>query len=102
MIFLGRLLTKRLFIFGARAFLVILCLRWNRPSQPLVPGLTATSIGVKILADDSLKIYAPFGLEDLMIMKLRHNPTRITLELYRRRIADKRPSQRWPRIQIIH
>ncbi|WP_138754457.1 nucleotidyltransferase family protein [Paenibacillus sinopodophylli] len=62
---------------------------------------TATSIGVKLLANDSLNIYVPFGLEDLMTMKLRRNRTRISLELYRKRIAEKQPAQRWPRLQII-
>lgn len=54
---------------------------------------TATSIGVKLLQNDSLQIYAPFGLEDLMTMKFRRNRARITLELYRKRMAEKRHAQ---------
>ena len=62
---------------------------------------TATSIGVRLLENDELNICAPFGLEDLFNMKLRRNPKRVTLELFRERIKEKRILQKWPMVEVI-
>ena len=62
---------------------------------------TATSIGVRLLPNDELYIYAPFGLEDLFNMTLRRNPKRVTLELFRKRTNEKRISQKWPKVKVI-
>ncbi|MEO4027717.1 nucleotidyltransferase family protein [Chromobacterium vaccinii] len=53
-------------------------------------------------ADDSLRIIAPFGLDDLFGMMVRRNPARASAEIYRRRVADKRYPERWPRVTVIH
>ncbi|KQY29257.1 hypothetical protein ASD38_07820 [Caulobacter sp. Root487D2Y] len=38
---------------------------------------TAFCVGVRMEADDSLSVFAPFGLEDLFAMRLRPNPLRV-------------------------
>lgn len=38
---------------------------------------TAFCVGVRMEADDSLSVHAPFGLEDLFAMHLRPNPLRV-------------------------
>jgi hypothetical protein len=38
---------------------------------------TAFCVGVRMEADDSLSVFAPFGLEDLFAMHLRPNPLRV-------------------------
>ncbi|MEN6079539.1 nucleotidyltransferase family protein [Chromobacterium piscinae] len=62
----------------------------------------ATAVGVALNADDSLRIIAPFGLDDLFDMTVRRNPVRASAEIYRRRVADKRYRERWPRVTVIH
>lgn len=62
---------------------------------------TATSIGVRLLPNNELFICAPFGLEDLFNMKLRRNPRRVTLELFRERVKEKRILQKWPKVKVI-
>lgn len=62
----------------------------------------ATAVGVELNADDSLRIIAPFGLDDLFGMTVRRNPARASAAIYRRRVADKRYRERWPRVTVIH
>jgi hypothetical protein len=62
---------------------------------------TATAIGIRLLADDSLKVIAPCGLDDLFGLICRRNPRRVTEEQYRRRVDSKRIARRWPRVRII-
>lgn len=38
---------------------------------------TAFCVGVRLESDDTLRVWAPFGLEDLFAMRLRPNPLRI-------------------------
>ncbi len=38
---------------------------------------TAFCVGVRLEADDSLSVFAPFGLEDLFALRLRPNPLRV-------------------------
>jgi hypothetical protein len=62
---------------------------------------TATCVGVRLLEDDTLIIYAPYGLADLFNMVLRRNPKRVSLEQFRRRAWDKRIAEKWPQVTII-
>ncbi len=62
---------------------------------------TATCIAVRLLPDDSLLIYAPYGLTDLFDMVLRRNPTKVTKEQYQQRYMEKRIKEKWPRATII-
>jgi len=62
---------------------------------------TATAIGIRLLADDSLKVIAPCGLDDLFGLVCRRNPRRVTKEQYRRRVDSKQIAKRWPRVQVL-
>jgi uncharacterized protein len=62
---------------------------------------TATAVAVSLETDDTVRVVAPFGLEDLFEMVWRHNPTRATREAYEQRLADKRPQERWPAVRIV-
>ncbi len=63
---------------------------------------TATSVGVRLLADGGLYIHAPLGLDDLFGLPLRRNPRRVTAEIFRRRVLEKRIVERWPKVRVIH
>ena len=60
-----------------------------------------TCVGLTLQADDSIKVIAPYGLEDLFGIVVRHNPVRATVETYRQRIQQKRYAERWPRVTVI-
>jgi len=62
---------------------------------------TATSIAVRLHADDTLEIIAPCGLHDLFELILRRNPRRVTRAIFQQRLASKQIMSKWPRIQII-
>lgn len=62
---------------------------------------TATCVGVRLLIDDTLQIYAPYGLDDLMNMVLRRNPKRVTVEQFRQRAREKRVREKWPRVSVV-
>ena len=62
---------------------------------------TATAVGVRLLADDSIQIVAPCGLDDLFGLICRRNPRRVTEEQYRRRLERTQIPKRWPRVQIL-
>ncbi len=62
---------------------------------------TATSVGLTVSQKGAVRVIAPCGLEDLFAMIVRRNPTRVSLEVYRQRIAIKRYSERWPRVTIL-
>jgi hypothetical protein len=50
---------------------------------------TATAVAVRLLEDDTIRVVAPCGLEDLFAVICRRNPRRATTEQYHQRI---RPS----------
>jgi uncharacterized protein len=62
---------------------------------------SATSVGVRLLADDRLYIAAPVGLDDLFELVLRRNPRRVTPEIFRKRLVDKGIREKWPRVRIV-
>jgi hypothetical protein len=62
---------------------------------------TATAVGIRLLADDSIQVVAPSGLEDLFGLVCRRNPRRVTVEQYRRRVNSKQIAKRWPRVLIL-
>lgn len=61
----------------------------------------ATCVAVRLAADDGLDIVAPWGLDDLFSMTVRHNPARASLAEYRRRLQAKRYAERWPRVTLL-
>jgi uncharacterized protein len=61
----------------------------------------ATAVGLRLDDDDRLHVIAPHGLEDLFAMVVRRNPTRVSVQTYRERVASKRYAQRWPQVRVI-
>lgn len=61
----------------------------------------ATSVGVTLQADSSLQVIAPHGLEDLFSVTIRRNPSRVSVETYRERVAQKQYPERWPSVKIV-
>ena len=59
---------------------------------------TATAIGVRP-EGEHLKIYTPFGLDDLFSMTVRANKTLITKEIYMQKV--QKWQKRWPLLTII-
>ena len=63
---------------------------------------TALAVAVSLRPDDTIAITAPLGLDDLFAMVVRRNPRRVSLETYRKRIAEKMYTKRWPRVHVVH
>lgn len=61
----------------------------------------ATSVGLTLNADDTIKVIAPHGLDDLFDVVVRRNLTRASVETYRQRVAQKRYAERWPRVTVV-
>lgn len=59
----------------------------------------AFSIGVRLEADDSLSIAAPFGLDDIFAMRLRPNPLRGLAKGWARTTGSA--AARWPEVEIV-
>jgi hypothetical protein len=59
---------------------------------------TATSVGVR-LENTEIKVYAPFGLNDLFGMIVRANKTQITEEIYIQKVHKW--SAIWPSLTIV-
>lgn len=63
---------------------------------------TATSIGITMLSDNSLKIIAPHGLDDLFALRLRMTPDfGDGHEAFLARVNKKRWLSKWPKLKII-
>jgi len=62
---------------------------------------TATCVAVRLLENDDLHIYAPYGLEDLFGLVLRRNKKRVTQERFRQRYIEKRIKEKWPLVTIV-
>ncbi len=56
-------------------------------------------VGVRLEADDSLTIEAPFGLDDLFAMTIRPNPDRPRAKGWDKVIRSAR--ERWPEITVV-
>jgi len=63
---------------------------------------TATAIGVKLLDDDSIKIIAPYGVEDLLSLNLRMAPGfGDGHEAFLARVEKKQWMKKWPKLKLI-
>lgn len=62
---------------------------------------TATTVGVRLEADDALTLAAPLGLEDLFALRLRWNPRLVSREVFLQRVRAKRFLERWPRLTLV-
>ena len=80
---------------------------FGEPYEPLSSSAEALTrfvapafgVGVRLEADDSLTIHAPFGLEDLFAMTLRPNPRRGLAKGWVKTTTSART--RWPEIRVI-
>ena len=61
----------------------------------------ATTVGISLRQDNSLQVIAPHGLEDLFAIIVRRNPTRVSIETYRQRVAQKQYLKRWPKVRVV-
>lgn len=59
---------------------------------------TATAVGVR-LEGDTLRVYAPYGLGDLLSQTVRPNKVQITKEIYDRKVL--RWTALWPTLTVI-
>lgn len=60
---------------------------------------TATSIGVRKDKNNELKVYAPFGLNDLFGKIVRANKTQITKQIYEDKVSGW--LKKWPDLKVI-
>jgi uncharacterized protein len=79
------------------------------PYKSAIDGLahwveTATSVAATLDDNNQVKIIAPWGVEDLLNLKLRlvpyHIGNKYYEDLFKKRIKDKRWIERWPRLKI--
>ncbi len=61
----------------------------------------ATCVGVFLDSNEAVRVIAPHGLGDLFNMVVRRNPARVTVDVYRERVAQKRFSERWSRVKVL-
>jgi len=61
---------------------------------------TATSVAVRLEADDSFRIFAPHGIDDLVALTLRPTSAQVDRSLFLGRIKTKRWIERWPKLSI--
>jgi uncharacterized protein len=81
--------------------------RFGEPYEPLTGTDEALSrfvapafaVGVRLEADDSISVAAPFGLEDVFSMTLRPNPNRPLAKGWDKAVASARA--RWPELTVI-
>ena len=62
---------------------------------------TATAVAVRLDTADTVRVCAPFGLDDLLNGVWRRNPARASLDVSWSRLARHRPDRRWPGVQVI-
>jgi hypothetical protein len=60
-----------------------------------------TAVGLTLRNDGIIDICAPYGLDDLFSMVVRRNPARVSIDIYRRRVEQKRYLDRWPQATVI-
>jgi hypothetical protein len=61
----------------------------------------ATSVAIRLSGNDQIDGCAPHGLDDLLDGVWRRNPTRVSREISRRRLARHRPAERWPGVRVV-
>jgi hypothetical protein len=62
---------------------------------------TAVCIAIRLESDGTIRIIAPFGLQDLFGLILRRNPRRASREVFLKRAAAKDVARRWPNVRIL-
>jgi hypothetical protein len=61
---------------------------------------TATCVAVYLDADEHIQIIAPYGLVDLFELKLRPNLSRVSIEVFQKRVSEKCFIQRWEKLKL--
>lgn len=61
---------------------------------------TATCVALAATAD-GIAVCAPHGLDDLLDGTWRRNPTRVSIDASRARLARHRVAERWPSVTVI-
>jgi hypothetical protein len=62
---------------------------------------TATAVGVRLMPDDSLKLIAPHGIQDLANMHVKPTPSfRKKMHEFRARQREKNWQAIWPKIKV--
>ncbi len=80
--------------------------KFGEPYAPLSSSAEAmtrfitplNAVGVRLEADDRLRIVAPFGLEDLFALRLRPNPAQGSVARFAQVAASMR--ERWPELTV--
>lgn len=63
---------------------------------------TPTAVAVRLSAEGRLEVVAPWGLEDLFTLTVRPTPSgRSKLDIFHRRVAEKRWSATWPPVRVL-
>ncbi|WP_295206708.1 nucleotidyltransferase family protein [uncultured Brevundimonas sp.] len=57
------------------------------------------AVGVRLEADDSLSVAAPFGLDDVFALTIRPNPNRPVAKGWAKAVASARA--RWPELKVV-
>ena len=75
------------------------------PLQSLKDGVAswpeyATCVGITLDAASDIQVIAPWGLDDLFAMRVRHNPARASQQAFVQRTQSKRYALRWPRVRV--
>lgn len=60
---------------------------------------TAVSVGVRLDKNRKIKIFAPFGLEDMLNLTVRANKVKVTEDIYTKKV--ERWKKVWPKLNII-
>ena len=70
-------------------------------SEDAISRWNSASIGVRLLSDGNLYIFAPYGLTDLFEMKLRRNQRYIPRDSFLQKVNKSAIKEKWPMAQII-
>ena len=62
---------------------------------------TATAVGLRLEGDDSLRVIAPYGLDDLFELQLRPNLDAPDPSYFDKRVTAKNWIEQWPRLRIV-
>lgn len=80
--------------------------KFGEPYAPLTSSVEALTrfvspvfaVAVRLEADDAMTIHAPFGLDDVFALRMRHNPARRSPNFDR---VAERAKARWPELEVI-
>ncbi|MGH3728728.1 MAG: nucleotidyltransferase family protein [Micromonosporaceae bacterium] len=74
---------------------------WSIPEAIATWPETATAVAVRLGRVGEIEICAPYGLDDLLAGIWRRNPSRVSLQCSRDRLARHSPAARWPGVKVI-